>query len=495
MKIQRLVGCILAALQFIISALLVFFLIRTRVVPTKYIIMVGIILGLLPICFIAMQLKKIPGIIASALSVILIGIMCFGIVKVNQANKMMDSVTGNKTEVEVVNVYIGADDPVDSINKAAEKGYLFGTIDNINNEAVRETLREISSSSSGPIDTVKYPSIVQVADAFLKGEIQGLIVSTGDISILEGQEDYENFSKLLKIILEKKIEKEVEKDNTKRTDRTKADKERFCAYISGIDTYGDVTLKSRSDVNVIAVMNFETHTILLLSTPREYYVNLAVESEPLDKLTHAGNYGIEMSMATLENLYDTDLDYYIRVNFTGFVSIIDTLGGVDVESEYDFYSQLDDSGYHYNEGMNHLSGEAALYFARERYSFTEGDRQRGKNQMAVIKAVLNKLMSSELLKNYSDLMSQMKDCFQTNMTKDELGKLVQEQIDDGGKWNIVQYSVTGGDAMDYCYSVGGDAYVMVPYQDTVDYATELIKRVLNDEEISQSTIDNGAPQH
>ena len=495
MKIQRLVGCILAALQFIISALLVFFLIRTRVVPTKYIIMVGIILGLLPICFIAMQLKKIPGIIASALSVILIGIMCFGIVKVNQANKMMDSVTGNKTEVEVVNVYIGADDPVDSINKAAEKGYLFGTIDNINNEAVRETLREISSSSSGPIDTVKYPSIVQVADAFLKGEIQGLIVSTGDISILEGQEDYENFSKLLKIILEKKIEKEVEKDNTKRTDRTKADKERFCAYISGIDTYGDVTLKSRSDVNVIAVMNFETNTILLLSTQRDYYVNLAVESEPLDKLTHAGNYGIEMSMATLENLYDTDLDYYIRVNFTGFVSIIDTLGGVDVESEYDFYSQLDDSGYHYNEGMNHLSGEAALYFARERYSFTEGDRQRGKNQMAVIKAVLNKLMSSELLKNYSDLMSQMKDCFQTNMTKDELGKLVQEQIDDGGKWNIVQYSVTGGDAMDYCYSVGGDAYVMVPYQDTVDYATELIKRVLNDEEISQSTIDNGAPQH
>ncbi|MCR4608600.1 MAG: LCP family protein [Eubacterium sp.] len=495
MKIQRLVGCILAALQFIISALLVFFLIRTRVVPTKYIIMVGIILGLLPICFIAMQLKKIPGIIASALSVILIGIMCFGIVKVNQANKMMDSVTGNKTEVEVVNVYIGADDPVDSINKAAEKGYLFGTIDNINNEAVRETLREISSSSSGPIDTVKYPSIVQVADAFLKGEIQGLIVSTGDISILEGQEDYENFSKLLKIILEKKIEKEVEKDNTKRTDRTKADKERFCAYISGIDTYGDVTLKSRSDVNVIAVMNFQTHTILLLSTPRDYYVNLAFESEPLDKLTHAGNYGIEMSMATLENLYDTDLDYYIRVNFTGFVNIIDTLGGVDVESEYDFYSQLDDSGYHYNEGMNHLSGEAALYFARERYSFTEGDRQRGKNQMAVIKAVLNKLMSSELLKNYSDLMSQMKDCFQTNMTKDELGKLVQEQIDDGGNWNIVQYSVTGGDSMDYCYSVGGDAYVMVPYQDTVDYATELIKRVLNDEEISQSTIDNGAPQH
>lgn len=495
MKIQRLVGCILAALQFVISALLVFFLIRTRVVPNKYIIMIGAILGLLPICFIAMQLKKIPGIIASVLSVALIALMCFGIIKVNQANKMMDEVTGNKTEVEVVNVYVGADDRVDSINQAVEKGYIFGTIDNINNEAVRETLNDITANSNIYVDTVKYNSVVQVAEAFLHGEIQGLIVSTGDISILEGMSDYQDFPKMLKIILEKKIEREVAKDTTKRTDRTKSDRDRFCAYISGIDTYGDVTLKSRSDVNIIAVVNFQTHTILLLSTPRDYYVNLAFESEPLDKLTHAGNYGIEMSMATLENLYNVDLDYYVRVNFTGFVNIIDTLGGVDVESEYEFASQLDDSGYYYEKGMNHLSGEAALYFARERYSFTEGDRQRGKNQMAVIKAVLNKLMSSELLNNYSSLMSQMKDCFQTNMTKDELGKLVQEQLDDGGSWNIVQYSVSGGDAMDYCYSVGGDAYVMVPFQDTIDYAQDLIKRVLSDEEISQSDIDRDAPQH
>ena len=132
MKIQRLVGCILAGLQFVISALLVFFLIRTHVVPSKYIIMGGIILGLLPICFIAMQLRKVSGIIASVMSVLLIGIMVFGIIKVNQANKMMDSVTGNKTEVEVVNVYIAADDPVDSINQAVEKGYKFATIDNIN---------------------------------------------------------------------------------------------------------------------------------------------------------------------------------------------------------------------------------------------------------------------------------------------------------------------------------------------------------------------------
>ena len=193
--------------------------------------------------------------------------------------------------------------------------------------------------------------------------------------------------------------------------------------------------------------------------------------------------------------YHIDLDYYIRVNFTGFVSIIDTLGGVDVESEYSFTSQLDDSGYSYVAGTNHLSGEAALYFARERYSFTEGDRQRGRNQMAVIEAVLKKLMSSELLNNFSDLMSQMKDCFQTNMSKSELGKLVQDQLDDGGSWNIIQYSVTGTDSSSYCYSLGGEAYAMIPYTDTVDYATEIVKRVLKDEEITQSMIDNEAPKH
>ncbi|MCR5148203.1 MAG: LCP family protein [Eubacterium sp.] len=495
MKTFRLVGCILAGIQFILSAVLVYFLIRTHMIPQRYIVMGAIILGLLPICFIAMQLRKVPGIIASVLSVLICCVLVFGMIKVNQANKMLDEVTGNKTEIDVVNVYVGKDDPVDSINKAVQSGYIFGIL-NDNNDNVQKTINEINGSNPQAVKTENYPSIKEIIKSFEAGDIQGFIVSSGVLSVLDGEEQYKDYSKKLKIILENKIETVVQEKPKKKTEKKKDDNAmRFCAYISGIDTYGEVTLKSRSDVNVIAVINTKTNTVLLVSTPRDYYVNLAKDGEPLDKLTHAGIYGIDMSMSTLENLYDTDIDYYFRVNFTGFVDIIDIIGGVDVESDYAFSSHLDDSGYYYEKGTNHLSGEAALYFARERYSFNEGDRQRGKNQMAVIKAVMNKLLSSELLNNFSELMSEMKDCFQTNMEKAELGKLIQGQIDSGDSWNIVQYSVNGYDEMNYCYSLGDNAYVMPPYYDTVEYASELINKVLNDETLTQEQIDSNAPEH
>ena len=497
MKKIRIAGCILALIQFILSAVLIYFLMRTHMFPQRYIVMGGIILGLLPICFIAMQLRKVSGIIASILSILVCCVVCYGMVKVNQANKMLDEVTGSKTEIEIVNVYVAKDDPVDSINQAVEKGYIFGIIADNDNENIHKTIKDINNNNSADVITEEFKSFKELIVSFEGGNIQGFIVNSGMLGVLEGDENYKDYSSKLKIILEKKIETVVKTEPKKpKTDRQTNDGtyQRFCAYLSGIDTYGEVTLKSRSDVNVIAVINTKTHTVLLLSTPRDYYVPLAKDGEPLDKLTHAGIYGIDMSMSTLENLYNIDIDYYFRVNFTGFVDIIDTIGGVDVESDYTFTSQLN-SNYSYVQGTNHLYGEAALFFARERYSFTEGDRQRGRNQMAVIRAVMNKLLSSELLNNFSEVMSQMKDCFQTNMEKEELGTLIQGQIDNGGGWNIVQYSVNGSDTMDYCYSLGDNAYVMPPYYDTVEYATELANKVLNDEEITQESIDSNAPVH
>ena len=487
MKALKIIGCILAGVQFILAAVLVYLLIRTQLIPQRYIIMGALTMGLLPICFIAMQLKKVTGAIASVLSMIICGVLVFGIIKVNQTDRMLDEVTGNKTEVEVVNVYISKDDPVDTINKATDKGYVFGVIKS-DRKNVDKTIEELNGQNSSPIKTEEYDSITKIAEAFEKGKVNGFIINSGSLGILEGEAKYKDYSKNLKIIHEQKIESEL---NNQKNGNENADK--FCIYISGIDTYGDVTLKSRSDVNIIAVVNTKTHTILLLSTPRDYYVKFADDSveEPYDKLTHAGVFGIDMSMATLGNLYGVDIDYYVRVNFTGFENIIDTLGGVDVDSDYEFTSQLN-SIYSYEKGRNHLTGEAALFFARERYSFLEGDRQRGKNQMAVIKAVMNKLLSSELLKNYSDLMAEMKDSFQTNMTKAEIGKLVQDQLDGGESWTIVQYSANGGDSKGYCYSLG---YVMEPYYDTVEYASELIKRVLNDEVLTQNMINREAPKY
>ena len=188
-------------------------------------------------------------------------------------------------------------------------------------------------------------------------------------------------------------------------------------------------------------------------------------------------------------LYDTEIDYYFRVNFSGFEKIIDSLGGIDVYSDYDFNSSLAPKAigksYHYNKGINHLDGEAALFFARERYSFGDGDRQRGKNQMAVIKSVVNKAISPDILTKYSSLLGAMSGSFETSVPYDLITSLVRDQLNSGGDWNIVNYSVNGYGDSRITYSISTmNVYVMIPDQSTVNTAKELIRQTVNGETVS-----------
>lgn len=250
----------------------------------------------------------------------------------------------------------------------------------------------------------------------------------------------------------------------------------FVVYISGIDTWGSVGKKSRSDVNILAVVNTVTKKVLLVSTPRDYYVPLSISGGVRDKLTHAGIYGINTSMETLELLYGVDISYYVRMNFTGFVGMIDALGGVDVYSDSAF--SVGDA-FSYTEGINHMSGIEALAFSRERYTFAGGDRARGTHQMEVIKAVLQKCASSSILYNYSDVMNSMSGCFSTNMPQDKIASLVRMQLNDMAQWEITSMSVDGTGASRTTYTVPSKkAYVMIPDENTVQAAKESIAAVL-----------------
>ena len=187
-------------------------------------------------------------------------------------------------------------------------------------------------------------------------------------------------------------------------------------------------------------------------------------------------------------LYDADLSNYVRINFSGFQNIINQLGGIDVNSEYAFTSETEEGIYSFSKGINHLNGEEALGFARSR-NFTDGDRQRGRNQMQVIKATIEKLESPETLKNYSNIMDSMEGSFQTDMSKDHIGYLVQSTLTDGN-WEVLTYSVGGNDSTQTCYSTGStQLYVMVPNDDDITYANELISRVLSGDKVSQDEIN------
>ena len=271
----------------------------------------------------------------------------------------------------------------------------------------------------------------------------------------------------------------------------KITKEPFVVYLSGVDNRGELTEKARSDVNILAVVNPTTKQAALINTPRDYYVDLA-GTDSKDKLTHAGLYGVETSMATLGNLYGVNVEHYIRINFAGFIRIIDAIGGVDVYSDQAFTS-VGSPGYYdpttFAEGWNHLDGKSALAFARERHAFKTGDIQRGINQMKVIDAMAEKLKSPALLMSFSKLMDAMSDCFVTSLSQEQISALVRMQLGDLSSWDIQSYSVTGtGGKSSKCYSAKGQSlYVMKPDENSVNEAKALIAAVLGGEDKLTST--------
>ena len=257
---------------------------------------------------------------------------------------------------------------------------------------------------------------------------------------------------------------------------------KFNVYISGIDTSGSISNVSRSDANILATVNTDTHEVLLTSIPRDYYVTLHSYGAK-DKLTHSGIYGVNETVKTVEDLLDTEIDYYVRVNFTTVIKLVDKLGGIAVYSDYDFTTTSGYTHYTFKKGYNYnVKGEAALAFSRERYAFEAGDNQRVKNQQHVIEAVMKKVLNSTtLLTKYTSILDSLKGSFQTNIEQEDISKLVKDQINNMSSWTINSNSLTGTGASSSTYSMGSTKlYVMVPNAKSVTSAKEKIDEVLGE---------------
>ena len=271
-----------------------------------------------------------------------------------------------------------------------------------------------------------------------------------------------SFEKRTRIVHTVSVEIE-NKDIAKRVGITQ---EPFNIYISGIDTFGGISKVSRSDVNMIMTVDPVDKKILLTSIPRDMYVDLH-SYKAKDKLTHSGIYGVGETVETVEDWMGIDINYYIRVNFTSLEDIVDAIGGVDVESPYAFKSSV--SKYSYSEGINHLDGEAALFFARERKSFEEGDQERIKNQQRVLKGIINKITgSTAILTGYTKILDTVGDQIQTNMSQSDIGSLVKMQLEDIGGWSIETTEIKGTGTNASTYSMGSrQLYVVIPDESSV----------------------------
>ena len=469
---RKLTSLIISLLLLVTSTASVLVVNKIGILPFKYFI--ALILGLIVIntIFIGILLNSRKGkkikIIINIFQTLLIVAEIIGIIYALKTYSFINKMTeGTNTKKENYLVIVLKDSKFKKVKDLKGKVLEYYSNDLDNSEQAVEELKDLVE-----ISAVSNEDVYVVAKTLLNSEVDAILLEESQKQMLD--EELETFSTNTKVIHTLSLDISVE---TIAKDAAVAS-EPFIVYISGIDTYGTIASVSRSDVNMVAVINPKTYQVLLVNIPRDYYVQLHGTSGKRDKLTHAGMYGVEKSVQTIEDLLKININYYFKVNFTSLETIVDAIGGIEVYSEYDFTEYM---GVHsYVKGINKLNGPQALAFARERKAFRDGDRQRGKNQQAVLTALVQKASKPSIITKFDSLLKSLSDKFQTNMETSKMMELVKLQLSKTPTWNISTVSLTGGDARAYAYSSGSTPlYVMLPSQNSINDAMSKIQTIIS----------------
>ncbi len=459
-----------AGFSFVIYLVFAFFLCRYNILPIKYrALLLGVLLIIYIIYGILSYKKKIRG-IGNIIFLIVLLIMSLGeIVFMSYANssiKTINEITtandGLKTEMSYI---VRKDSPYKSLEDIKDESLSIAETED--SETIDEVLRKYKEEFDIDLATNKYIDYLSLGKSLLRGKEEVMLLNEGFRSLIEESE--ENFSqdtrKIGSVLVENK--KKAEKEEKEKV----AEDDSFNVYISGIDTYGSLSNVSRSDVNLVVSVNPTKGKVLITTIPRDSYVN--IPNKGMDKLTHAGLFGVDSSIQTIENLLDINIDYYGKVNFTTLTELIDVLGGIDVENPRAFSA----GGYNFVEGTNHLDGKASLVFARDRYHQAEGDFDRGKNHTRIITAIINKMLKPEMLLNFGNISQVALRSVNTDMPYEKMIELVNKQIDSGKKWDIESQSLAGNGTMDLKSALMPEAqlYMMVPSEESVKVVEGKIK--------------------
>lgn len=372
----------------------------------------------------------------------------FSMIQVHAFVKFYNRINRNQVQEEqILQVAVLQDSLISSLGDLQNKSIAYAAFDQ---QSMMHLTQHWRSEESLHVNWKSLPSPLEAYEKLRTGSADAVLFNQAFLAILE--EKYPDFWQELKVIYEYKFKKHHSSLLTveKNEESSAFNQNSYNIYISGIDTFGELNTVSRSDVNIIMTVNEGTNRILLTTTPRDSYVTIAgqVAGEAAkDKLTHAGLFGVETSLKTLEKLYDISIPYYVRVNFTSFLNIIDVLGGIDVENPVAFNSHHG-QGQVFAAGLLHLNAEQALHFVRERYSLQGGDGDRGKNQERVIEAIIKKLSSKEILLNYPLILEKLSASIQTNIPMTKLVDLAAQKLNSGDAFKVESQAVYGYGHMD-----------------------------------------------
>ena len=491
-KLLRLFSIVAIVLLAIAEVLTLAIVLKTNMLPAKYTVVAAVMLfALLAVVagLLFVRGKKPVSAARTVIACILalaIVCMCAAVSKIaSDAYSAIQSVTGGQQDSDIRDIYVlvKLDDPAQSLTDA--KDYSFAIIQDYDKVHTQQAIAVVGQTIGTEPVIAQYETAVATADALLGGQVDAILLNGASMALLFDEEGYEDFEEKIRIL--HTIDMDI-LEQTTPTEETRAPEEitqkPFVEYISGSDTRSKKLKVSRSDVNILITVNPATKQILLLNTPRDYYVPNPAGDGALDKLTHCGLYGTKNSMKALGDLYGIQIDYFAQINFTGFETLIDAVGGVTIYSDQAFTAR----NTKVVKGENHLTGAQALEVARERRHVKGGDNGRGKNQMKVIQALIEKLTTgTTVISKYSEILDSLSGMFTTDITTAEITAFVKMQLDDMATWDIQTFAVTGSGATEKNYS-GSRAYVMKPHEHVVAHASTLVNKVLNGEALTEDDL-------
>lgn len=479
-KVSKVFSILLSVVLVISSFYLLYQVIRLNVLPSKFLFPLTIGVVVLDAIFILLLVyfskNVVSKIVCIVLTLFICVASCMGGYYISKTQNVLSSITNvAKHAKNTVSVIVKESSSIK--NKSQLNGVSVGSL-RLNEQGSKKALKELSSEGI-VLNQTEYDSMTTLLEAFYNGEVDSIIINESSRSQILDMEAYSNFDSNTRVVYQTSYKV---KNNDSAAAVSDITSKPFNVLISGSDTRGGFDENGRSDVIMIATVNPKTHTILLTSVPRDFYVTTACDAGDgcmqgaLDKITHTGIHGTNTTKRTVEQLLGIEINYTFKVGFDTVTKLVDTLGGVDVyvEPGYAVHNEY----INVKEGVNHLYGEEALEYARERYAYTEGDRQRTKNQQQVLMGIVKEATKPSVITNYAAIMDTMANTFSTTMSNEEITDLIKYQLNNNPTWKMEQYMVDGtGDTL-MCAELGDAASVMVPNQSTVKMAKDKINAVL-----------------
>ena len=470
-------GLLLVGAQAITSILLMVSLISMNIISGQWIFLVGgvlvVLLALSGIKLIAQERTSIATRIAcGAISVVCVALSIFALRYTDAFNTFLNKVTQKNSENKQYSVVVMDASEVKEVSGLNNKNVGFFKLDEKAGNAEKHLQEKVKFEANF------YDSLDTLTGVLNNNIVDAIVLETDRMEILK--EEATDAIKNTRVIYTFEIE--LKSENAEISEK-QVTEEPFALYISGTDSRHGVKATARSDVNILAVVNPKKGKILLVSIPRDTYVQLHGTTGIRDKLTHAGVYGINMSKTTIEDFLNTKIDYTAKVSFDTVVKVVDELDGIEIDSDTEMALKVEgkEKTCKYVVGKQWVDGDCALRFARERKSYKTGDRHRGENQMQVISAIIARLSGSKnYVLNLPSILDIAADSFETSFTRDDISSFIRMQLNNGTNWEVESISIDGAGSMQGTYSMGANRllYVMLAYPESVANAQSKIQEYL-----------------